>query len=188
MLTRALSCLALQSQLTYDSLTKLYSREGFIDATQKSTETKEGTLYLVGIDRFRDINDSLGHYNGDQLLIIAAARLRGILPTDYLLARTGGDEFAIYAPNVTQDDDVQLLANRLLQTFASPFSMESESVVIKVSIGVVHVSNDQDITLWLRNSSSLALSNRSIENRNIKNASIMLAFLYLCIATRRRPT
>ncbi|WP_210447249.1 EAL domain-containing protein [Vibrio crassostreae] len=149
---------ALQSQLTYDSLTKLYSREGFIDAAKKSTETEEGTLYLVGIDRFRDINDSLGHYNGDQLLIIAAARLRGILPTEYLLARTGGDEFAIYAPNVTQDDDVQLLANRLLQTFASPFSMESESVVIKVSIGVVHVSNDQDITLWLRNS-SIALSN-----------------------------
>ncbi len=147
----------LQSQLTYDSLTKLYSREGFIDAAKKSTETEEGTLYLVGIDRFRDINDSLGHYNGDQLLIIAAARLRGILPTEYLLARTGGDEFAIYAPNVTQDDGVQLLANRLLQTFASPFSMES-SVVIKVSIGVVHVSNDQDITLWLRNS-SIALSN-----------------------------
>ncbi|MEZ8916316.1 EAL domain-containing protein [Vibrio lentus] len=148
----------LQSQLTYDSLTKLYSREGFIDAAKKSTKTVEGTLYLVGIDRFRDINDSLGHYNGDQLLIIAAARLRGILPTEYLLARTGGDEFAIYAPNVTQDDDVQLLANRLLQTFASPFSMESENVVIKVSIGVVHVSNDQDVTLWLRNS-SIALSN-----------------------------
>ncbi len=148
----------LQSQLTYDSLTKLYSREGFIDAAKKNTETVEGTLYLVGIDRFRDINDSLGHYNGDQLLIIAAARLRGILPTEYLLARTGGDEFAIYAPNVTQDDDVQLLANRLLQTFASPFSMESENVVIKVSIGVVHVSNDQDVTLWLRNS-SIALSN-----------------------------
>ncbi|WP_122054408.1 EAL domain-containing protein [Vibrio sp. Evd11] len=148
----------LQSQLTYDSLTKLYSREGFIDAAKKNTETVEGTLYLVGIDRFRDINDSLGHYNGDQLLIIAAARLRGILPTEYLLARTGGDEFAIYAPNVTQDDDVQLLANRLLQTFASPFSMESENVVVKVSIGVVHVSNDQDVTLWLRNS-SIALSN-----------------------------
>ncbi|MCC4816490.1 diguanylate cyclase [Vibrio lentus] len=148
----------LQSQLTYDSLTKLYSREGFIDAAKKNAGNDKGTLFLVGIDRFRDINDSLGHYNGDQLLIIAAARLRGILPTEYLLARTGGDEFAIYAPNVTQDDDVQLLANRLLQTFASPFSMESENVVIKVSIGVVHVSNDQDVTLWLRNS-SIALSN-----------------------------
>ncbi len=48
--------------------------------------------------------------------------------------------------------------NRLLQTFASPFAMESESVMIKVSIGIVHVSNEQDFTVWLRNS-SIALSN-----------------------------
>ncbi len=148
----------LQSQLTYDSLTKLYSREGFIDAVQKNTKTEKGTLYLVGIDRFRDINDSLGHYNGDQLLIIAAARLRGTLPSEYLLARTGGDEFAIYAPDALQEGGVHQITNRLLQTFAAPFAMESENVVINVSIGVVHVSGTKDITLWLRNS-SIALSN-----------------------------
>ncbi|MEZ9062838.1 MULTISPECIES: EAL domain-containing protein [unclassified Vibrio] len=157
---------ALQSQLTYDSLTKLYSREGFIDAAKKNPANEKGTLYLVGIDRFRDINDSLGHYNGDQLLIIAAARLRGTLPSEYLLARTGGDEFAIYAPNVTQSDDVQLLTNRLLQTFASPFSMESESVVIKVSMGIVNVSNLHDITLLLR-SSSIALSNAKQDKTSV---------------------
>ncbi|UPR52266.1 EAL domain-containing protein [Vibrio cyclitrophicus] len=157
---------ALQSQLTYDSLTKLYSREGFIDAAKKHPDNEEGTLYLIGIDRFRDINDSLGHYNGDQLLIIAAARLRGTLPSEYLLARTGGDEFAIYAPNVTQSDDVQLLTNRLLQTFASPFSMESESVVIKVSMGIVNVSNLHDITLLLR-SSSIALSNAKQDKTSV---------------------
>ncbi|MFA0503782.1 EAL domain-containing protein [Vibrio sp. 10N.222.54.B12] len=157
---------ALQSQLTYDSLTKLYSREGFIDAAKKHPDNEKGTLYLIGIDRFRDINDSLGHYNGDQLLIIAAARLRGTLPSEYLLARTGGDEFAIYAPNVTQSDDVQLLTNRLLQTFASPFSMESESVVIKVSMGVVGVSNVHDIALLLR-SSSIALSNAKQDKASV---------------------
>lgn len=157
---------ALQSQLTYDSLTKLYSREGFIDAAKKHPDNEKGTLYLIGIDRFRDINDSLGHYNGDQLLIIAAARLRGTLPSEYLLARTGGDEFAIYAPNVTQSDDVQLLTNRLLQTFVSPFSMESESVMIKVSMGIVNVSNLHDITLLLR-SSSIALSNAKQDKTSV---------------------
>ncbi|WP_060983238.1 bifunctional diguanylate cyclase/phosphodiesterase [Vibrio splendidus] len=157
---------ALQSQLTYDSLTKLYSREGFIDAAKKHPDNEKGTLYLIGIDRFRDINDSLGHYNGDQLLIIAAARLRGTLPSEYLLARTGGDEFAIYAPNVTRSDDVQLLTNRLLQTFASPFSMESESVVIKISLGIVNVSNLHDITLLLR-SSSIALSNAKQDKTSV---------------------
>ena len=149
---------ALQTQLTYDSLTKLYSREGIVDAAKKLNIANTGTLYLVGIDRFRDINDSLGHYNGDQLLIIAAARLRGILPEHYLLARTGGDEFAIYAPDVTGQEAVGLLANRLLQTFASPFCMESENVVINISIGIVQQCEDSDMTLWLRNS-SIALSN-----------------------------
>ncbi|MEZ9702578.1 EAL domain-containing protein [Vibrio sp. 10N.261.46.E12] len=161
---------ALQSQLTYDSLTKLYSREGFIDAAKKHPNNENGTLYLIGIDRFRDINDSLGHYNGDQLLIIAAARLRGTLPSEYLLARTGGDEFAIYAPNVTQSSDVQLLTNRLLQTFASPFPMESESVVIKVSMGIVDVSNLDDITLLLR-SSSIALSNAKQDKTSVSTYS-----------------
>ncbi|MFA0194200.1 EAL domain-containing protein [Vibrio artabrorum] len=156
----------LQSQLTYDSLTKLYSREGFIDAAKKKAKIEKGTLYLVGINRFRDINDSLGHQNGDQLLIIAAARLRGTLPSEYLLARTGGDEFAIYAPNIIQEADVQILANRLVQTFSSPFAMESESVVIKISIGVVNVSSDQEITLCLRNS-SIALSNAKQDKASI---------------------
>ncbi|MFB9141466.1 EAL domain-containing protein [Vibrio artabrorum] len=156
----------LQSQLTYDSLTTLYSREGFIDAAKKKAKIEKGTLYLVGINRFRDINDSLGHQNGDQLLIIAAARLRGTLPSEYLLARTGGDEFAIYAPNIIQEADVQILANRLVQTFSSPFAMESESVVIKISIGVVNVSSDQEITLCLRNS-SIALSNAKQDKASI---------------------
>lgn len=149
---------ALQTQLTYDSLTKLYSREGLVDAAKKLNIANTGTLYLVGIDRFRDINDSLGHYNGDQLLIISAARLRGILPQHYLLARTGGDEFAIYAPDVTGQEEVGLLANRLLQTFSSPFCMESENVVVNISIGIVQQCEDSNMTLWLRNS-SIALSN-----------------------------
>lgn len=149
---------ALQTQLTYDSLTKLYSREGLVDAAKKLNIANTGTLYLVGIDRFRDINDSLGHYNGDQLLIISAARLRGILPEHYLLARTGGDEFAIYAPDVTGQEEVGLLANRLLQTFSSPFCMESENVVVNISIGIVQQCEDSNMTLWLRNS-SIALSN-----------------------------
>ncbi|ARP39551.1 EAL domain-containing protein [Vibrio syngnathi] len=157
---------ALQAQLTYDSLTKLYSREGFIDTAKKNPENEKGTLYLIGIDRFRDINDSLGHYNGDQLLIIAAARLRGTLPSNFLLARTGGDEFAIYAPNINQIDDVQLLTSRLLRIFTSPFAMESESVVIKVSMGVVNVSNVNDITLLLRNS-SIALSNAKQDKTSV---------------------
>ncbi|MDN3614704.1 EAL domain-containing protein [Vibrio gallaecicus] len=157
---------ALQSQLTYDSLTNLYSREGFIDAYNKLEDKSCGSLYLIGIDRFRDINDSLGHYNGDQLLIIAASRLRTTLSEEYLLARTGGDEFAIYAPAITQKDDISLLSHRLVQTCASHFSMEAENVVVNVSIGVVKFTEQNDMTLGLRNS-SIALSNAKQDKTRI---------------------
>jgi len=165
---------ALQAQLTYDSLTHLYSREGLIDASEKLNNQKDGCLFLIGIDRFRDINDSLGHYNGDQILIVASTRLQSTLSDDFLMARTGGDEFAIYAPNVTDKEQINLLANRLLQTFASPFSMESENVVVNVSIGVVQTSPDKDMTLWLRNS-SIALSNAKQDKTRISMYSPEMA-------------
>lgn len=173
---------ALQAQLTYDSLTNLYSREGFIGASKKTNASVEGSLFLIGIDRFRDINDSLGHYNGDQLLVVASSRIKGILPSEYFLARTGGDEFAIYAPAVVEQDEVSLLANRLLQAFASPFCMDTENVVINVSLGVVHTSPTQDMTVWLRNS-SIALSKAKQDNTSISFYSPEMAN-----ASRNRTT
>ncbi|MBW3697665.1 EAL domain-containing protein [Vibrio sp. T187] len=164
---------ALQAQLTYDSLTQLYSREGLLKASEKINATSSGSLYLLGIDRFRDINDSLGHHNGDQLLVIAASRLQSTLPSEYLIAR-GGDEFAIYAPHVTDQEDINLLANRLLQTFASPFCMENDNIIVNVSVGVVSTSPSKDMTAWLRNS-SIALSKAKQDKASISHYSPEMA-------------
>ncbi|MGF1721795.1 EAL domain-containing protein [Vibrio kyushuensis] len=147
---------ALRHQLTYDSLTQLYSRGGLLEASVKLNAKQTGSLYLVGIDRFREINDSLGHQQADKLLVVAATRLRDTLPNHYLIAR-GSDEFAIYAPGVAEHEEVTLLTNRLLQAFASPFSMKSDKLIVNVSIGVVNTSPDKEMTVWLRNS-SIALS------------------------------
>jgi len=148
---------ALHSQLLYDSLTKLYSREGLIDTCDK-IPSLTGSLMLVGINKFRDINDSLGHYQGDQLLITISKRLKSVFTGEYYLARIGGDEFAIYLPEQQGEESTLQTANRVLKAFASPFVMDKESVVVSVSIGIVEQGPDQNMTLWLRNG-SIALSN-----------------------------
>ncbi|WP_038175459.1 bifunctional diguanylate cyclase/phosphodiesterase [Vibrio pacinii] len=152
---------ALRSQLLYDSLTKLYSREGLIDTCDKLAHI-DGTLLIIGINKFRDINDSLGHYKGDQLLTIISQRLQSLFSEDVHLARIGGDEFAIYLPHTQDHQESILTANRILQMFAAPFLMEKESVVVSVCIGIVEQGPDSNMTHWLRNG-SIALSNAKQE-------------------------
>lgn len=156
---------ALKSQLLYDSLTRLYSREGLVD-TCDSLRKLEGTLLLVGINKFRDINDSLGHLQGDQLLAIIAERLKTRFEQNSYLARIGGDEFAIYIPAHRDNEPANVYANQVLQMFASPFSMASENVVVNVSVGIVEEGPSHNMTLWLRNG-SIALSNAKQEPSNI---------------------
>ncbi len=148
---------ALRSQLLYDSLTKLYSREGLID-TCDNLRKLNGCLFLIGINKFRDINDSLGHYKGDQLLVIISERLKTLFEKDAYIARIGGDEFAIYVDNPAVKIEASLIANRIQKMFASPFTMQQESVVVNVSIGIVTEGSQSNMTLWLRNG-SIALSN-----------------------------
>jgi len=152
---------ALRSQLLYDSLTKLYSREGLIE-TCDALPKMNGCLLLIGINKFRDINDSLGHYKGDQLLVIIAERLRTLFDDDWYLARIAGDEFAFYFSQPPSDEQITLAIHRIQQMFASPFVMEQESVVVNMSIGVVTESEHNNMTLWLRNG-SIALSNAKQE-------------------------
>ncbi len=147
----------LRAQLVYDSLTQLYSRQGLIETSEMSNPSSSGYLVLIGIDRFRDINDSLGHYSGDQLLTIIAQRLKNLSSEQMLLARVAGDEFAIYNPNNNSESDLEQLVVRIKQSFSSPFNMSNETVVVNVSIGIVLSSDQCDMSGLLRNS-SIALS------------------------------
>ncbi|KJY84078.1 diguanylate cyclase [Vibrio galatheae] len=158
---------ALRSQLLYDSLTKLYSREGLIDTCDK-LPILNGSLMLVGINKFRDINDSIGHYQGDQLLVAISQRLKSVFSGDYYLARIGGDEFAIYMPAEQSDETSLETANRVLKAFAAPFVIEQESVVVSASVGIVENGPDENMTLWLRNG-SIALSNAKQDVTNISH-------------------
>lgn len=157
---------ALRAQLVYDSLTQLYSRQGLIEASCKVNNLDNGSLILIGIDRFRDINDSLGHYSGDQLLIILAERLKHQCQADSMLARVSGDEFAIFQPDSTSISGLDEMTNRIKQALSSPFQMGDETVVINVSIGIVTTDSLASMSTWLRNA-SIALSHAKQESLRI---------------------
>ncbi|ANU37812.1 EAL domain-containing protein [Vibrio scophthalmi] len=147
----------IQSQLLYDSLTKLYSREGLVDTCDK-IGPMNGCLLLIGINKFREINDSMGHIRGDQLLVIIAERLKSAFDDHVLIARIGGDEFALYLTEPQSQEAISQAISRIQQIFSAPYTIEKESVLIQVSLGIVTAVKSDNMTLWLRNG-SIALSN-----------------------------
>ncbi|MGR5288402.1 bifunctional diguanylate cyclase/phosphodiesterase [Vibrio maritimus] len=178
---------ALREQLVRDNLTKLYSRQGFIETCDslKVQQNGCGAILLIGINQFRDINDSLGHHSGDVLLTIVAERLKAwVLTESGVLGRVGGDEFAIYLPNLSSQEKL-CYQHRLKQIFAAPFVVAGEPLSLNISIGVAHDCDNAD--MCLRNA-GIALSHAKTDNNRIsvytpvmaeqsKNKTRMLTYL-----------
>jgi diguanylate cyclase (GGDEF)-like protein len=131
---------SLESLAFTDPLTKLPNRTLFHERLEQAIEEakrdyKPFALFLMDIDRFKDINDTLGHQVGDMLLQQVAARLRSKLRDIDTVARMGGDEFAILLPAVS-DKHATMAARMLLQALRTPFQVDEQSLDIGASIGV----------------------------------------------------
>jgi diguanylate cyclase (GGDEF)-like protein len=135
-----------------DPLTGLPNRVLFMDRLQRliARGTTAGSppfaVFFLDVDRFKLVNDSLGHMAGDELLIAVARRLETSLRStdtvarfagEHTLARLGGDEFTILLDGVRNALDAQAVAERLLQTMAQPFQLQGREIVTSVSIGIV---------------------------------------------------
>ena len=125
-----------------DSLTGLPNRRLLADQMQRAIdhaaddpEARVG-LILLDIDRFKDINDTLGHDHGDELLQQVAERLRHALRDDDVVARLGGDEFAILLPDVRTVANAERLAMRVRGLFTRPFELSDIALHVETSIGV----------------------------------------------------
>jgi diguanylate cyclase (GGDEF)-like protein/PAS domain S-box-containing protein len=99
-------------------------------------------VLFVDLDRFKVINDSLGHITGDQLLRGVAARLQGCLRSTDVIARFGGDEFTILLDDMASVEDARDLAGRVLSVLKAPFTFESQEVSVTASIGIALGSRD----------------------------------------------
>jgi diguanylate cyclase (GGDEF)-like protein/PAS domain S-box-containing protein len=132
----------LVQQAFHDDLTGLANRALFKDRvehalTRRSHKRRSVALLFLDLDRFKTVNDSLGHMVGDGLLIAIAGRLHTVLRPEDTIARLGGDEFGILIDDIDAPSDVVVLAERVLTAFDSPFRLDEREITIRCSIGVV---------------------------------------------------
>lgn len=135
-------------RILYDQLTGLSNRTLFIDQLERALKRlKRQPDYLFAVifldcDRFKVINDSLGHLAGDRLLIQVAQRLLRCLRPGDVVARLGGDEFAILLENINDVSDATRVAQRINQDLMQPFSVMGHVVYISASIGIAFNSQN----------------------------------------------
>jgi diguanylate cyclase (GGDEF)-like protein len=123
-------------QATHDPLTGLISRAGLAAVFGEGHGHGDVTLFLMDLDGFKDVNDSLGHEAGDHLLVEVARRLAGGVRQTDLVARLGGDEFAVVVPAIRSAEAAGRLATSLLRTLERPIQAGGVSIQVGASIGV----------------------------------------------------
>jgi len=134
----------------HDRLTGLPNRALFMDrlgCALKRTKRHKDSLFAVlfiDLDRFKVINDSLGHMVGDQLLIVIAQRLKICLRSEDTGARLGGDEFAILLENIKDVSDAICVVNRIQEELTSPFNLGGQEVFASTSVGIALGTKDYD--------------------------------------------
>jgi diguanylate cyclase (GGDEF)-like protein len=132
-------------QASHDHLTGLYNRRYFINYLEQKVENinysqNVSFMMLIDLDRFKTINDSLGHDVGDKLLKVVASRIEHCIGTDQILARLGGDEFVIVSQEFVSKEEAYdgavLLANTLLSKLKETYIIDLHHLYISASIGI----------------------------------------------------
>ena len=132
----------LRQAALHDPLTALPNRALFIEMLERALAQSKrygdrlfATLF-IDMDRFKDVNDRLGHLIGDQLLIAVTKRLQACVRSGDVVARLGGDEFTVLLNELRHPDEVVLTATRIKESFTAPFELEGNEVFVTASIGV----------------------------------------------------
>jgi diguanylate cyclase (GGDEF)-like protein len=124
----------------HDSLTGLANRQRFQERLGQALDRKGHTLavLLMDLDRFKEVNDTLGHHHGDLLIQEIAARLSTQVRASDVLARLGGDEFAVLMTDLSETEALET-ARRILEALSRPMVLQGVEMEVSASIGVVHV-------------------------------------------------
>ncbi len=179
----------LKHQALHDALTSLPNRVLLQDRLAQAIRTakREGhsaALLLSDLDRFKEVNDTLGHHYGDLLLQQVAVRLRGVLRNSDTVARLGGDEFAILLPDICDQDQIILTANKIIAAVDAPFVFEDQNIHIGISIGVAICPGDSeepstllrqaDIAMYVakRSNTDIAFYKPALDEYSIKRLSM----------------
>jgi diguanylate cyclase (GGDEF)-like protein/PAS domain S-box-containing protein len=125
----------------HDSLTGLLNRAALIDRLNRALQRSrrygsQVAVFYIDLDRFKRVNDTLGHAAGDTLLVECARRISSIMREVDTTARLGGDEFVAIAEHITSTEDAIRIAKRIADTVGQPFTIEDELAYVEASIGV----------------------------------------------------
>jgi len=143
-------------QAFHDSLTGLASRKLLLDRLGHglACAAREGTrlaVLFVDLDRFKLVNDSLGHAAGDALLVEVAERISGCLRTTDTAARLGGDEFAVVLHGLSRDEQAVGIAAQIIEALRAPFVIDGQEAFVNASIGIAFNTDDgRDAEMLLR--------------------------------------
>jgi diguanylate cyclase (GGDEF)-like protein len=147
--------LAFQAQ--HDTLTGLPNRLLFQDRVQQASRAaqrhgKKAAVIWLDLDKYKQINDTLGHRVGDEVLCEVARRMQSCLRQSDSVARVGGDEFAILAQDLAQPEDAERVASTILAAFALPFELVSHQTTLTASLGIsMYPDHGEDPITLLRN-------------------------------------
>ena len=134
-------------QANFDALTHLPNRQMFHDRLDHEARMSHRSgrpmgLMLIDLDRFKEVNDSLGHDTGDILLIEAARRITSCVRESDTVARLGGDEFTVILPELDDNGSIEQIAKTIIDTLAEPFKLGPDEAFISASIGVTLYPHD----------------------------------------------
>jgi diguanylate cyclase (GGDEF)-like protein len=154
----------------YDDLTALPNRVNFRDEIERLLAVARhserlSALLFVDLDQFKQVNDTLGHPCGDQLLCAVANRLREMLRPEDFVARFGGDEFVVFQQNISSPEDASALARRIVERLSERYRIENHLVEIGASVGIALTSPGEISADTLLKNADMALYRAKADGR-----------------------
>ncbi|MBT1064043.1 EAL domain-containing protein [Bowmanella sp. Y26] len=166
---------AAQQQLerlaNYDSLTGLPNRTLLLDRIRQAIahgirRSSQVAVFFIDLDKFKQVNDSLGHEAGDKLLLEVTRRLTQCLRVDDTVGRLGGDEFLVIIEDFSESDDLRLLANKLIERVEQPIQIGNNQVSVSASIGISLYPDDSTTPSELMKAADIAMYHAKAMGRN----------------------
>lgn len=163
----------LEKRALRDTLTDVCNRFAYLErmnallaSSVNMNQSVQHAVFFLDLDRFKQVNDTLGHSIGDQLLVKIANRIKNLLKNKDILARYGGDEFVITLTNITHSREAAKFAEQMIRVIEEPFIIDNQEVFVSTSMGISIYPEDGTTTEELVNCADKAMTYSKDNGRN----------------------